>query len=196
MRRPALFLIVLTLAALPGAADAEDRQKDREIDWLTEVVYDGPINEKLASRIAARWTLDPSLDGWSFGGRYGLRWRPLKGLSLTPLVGGLARAADGETDAFFTASLWSEVRAPHGFFLRLEDDHLIGDRYHHRSFYSLDWWCLGLHVDTWDYDVAAGPHLSSGPGLAPFRVEIRHSLGITADAPDNTVRIVLSIDTR
>lgn len=194
MRTALMALAFLT--TLSSAAFADDPPKAQHLESQNDLGFDighGRFQQRYFGRLV--------LNDLNYENRvelsYGLAWKPSKRFSLD-LTAGYAYAHDDPGSHHgLVIGLWKNAAFMNGA-LRVHGEALY--RYDGASrfdgFYSVDWWVIGLHAENRGRDAAAGFQFGSGPGLLPFRFDIRIAFGLTDGMPDRSARFVMSFDVR
>ena len=194
--RIALVLCCL-LSSAPALADGPPRPE--HLESQTDLGFDlgdGRWQQRFQARVV--------LNDLDFENRYelhyGASWKPSRHMTLDMTLG-YALADDGnDRNHAVVLGFWKELRyLPHDALrFRIEGLHryVFGSGYRYDGYYSADWWVVGLHAYNRGQDAAAGFHFGSGPGLLPFRFDIRISFGLTAGMPERSACFYMSFDVR
>ncbi len=127
---------------------------------------------------------------------YGLSWKPRAHFSID-LTAGYAYTTDRDARHALVIGLWKHM----GFLkdtlsVDMEGLHWYDGRYRYEGFYAVNWYVIGAHVMNRNSDAAAGFQIGSGPGLLPFRFDVRISFGLTDGMPDRIGCFVMNFDLR
>lgn len=187
------FLLALSTAAY---AD-EPTTKVQHLESWNDLAFDvgqGSIQHRVFSRLVINEL------GRENGGefQYGLGFKPDPHLRFYLTGGyGLAGTTGDITQSVIVATWADAAYGPHGaYHLRYEGEHrygLGGAGYRYDGYYAVDYWVVGLHAHNRGSDTEAGFQIGSGPGLLPYRFDIRISFGING-MPERTSAFVMSFD--
>lgn len=201
MRKTAL-LALLFLPVLSVATWADDKATPRvqHLESWNDLAFDlgeGAVQQRFFNRVVIN-EIDKE-DRGEF--QYGAALKP-NGHLRFDLTGGYAVSGIGPSiQQAVLIGTWAE--ATYGWHdslrLRYEGEHRYGfggAGYRYDGYYSVDWWVVGLHVRNRGAGAEAGFQIGSGPGLLPFRFDIRISFGLTGGMPERSSAFVMSFDVR
>jgi hypothetical protein len=186
------FLPVLSAAAL---AD-EPTSKVQHLESWNDLAFDvgsGRVQQRFFSRLVLN-EVDKENRG-EF--QYGLGYKPDRHLRVY-LTGGYAVSSEGP-GTLHAAVVSTMAEAAYGrhdaLRFRYEGEHrVLGGDYRYDGYYAVDWWVVGLHVRNRGAGTEAGFQIGSGPGLLPFRFDVRISFGVSGGMPERSSAFVMSFD--
>lgn len=196
MRIAALALVFLPVLSLTAFAD-ETTPKVQHLESWNDIAFDigrGAIQHRFLMRVVIN-ELDKD-NGGEFA--YGLGYKPDPHLRFY-LTGGYGLSGtQGNVTQSAIVSTWADAAyGPHGaYHARYEGEHRYGfggAGYRYDGYYAVDYWIVGAHFHNRGAGTEAGFQIGSGPGLLPYRFDIRISFGIDG-MPKRTSAFVMSFD--
>ena len=197
MRRTVLLALVF-LPVLSVAAWADDKSpRDQHLESQSDLGFDvgsGRFQQRYFGRLVIN-DLDVETRAEL---HYGLAWKISPHMTFD-LTAGYAYTDGGPDHGHaLVIGMWKDMHflAHDALRVHLEGLHRYDGAYRYDGFYTVDWWVVGVHAQNRGRDFAAGFQTGSGPGLLPFRFDIRISFGLTDGMPDRSARFVMSFDVR
>lgn len=192
------LLALACLSALSAAASADEKTaRAQHLESQNDFGFDIG-HGRLAQRYFGRLVINDLGVETRAELHYGLAWRIGPRMTFD-LTAGYAYADSGPNRGHaLVLGTWKDMRfADRGALrVRLEGLHRYDGSYRYDGFYSVDWWMVGAHAENRGRDVAAGFQTGTGPGLLPFRFDIRISFGLSDGMPERSARFVMSFDVR